>query len=140
MRARPHLELLHGAALLLAAPHRHAALVVAALPSVLAQNLIPERGEVRVVRDLNRHLQINHESFRTGNRSCASASVARARPARRLVPGPRRSWAGNGAGPGAGLRSNPRSGGFYLSPPAEIGLRRERSLCCFFTRLRCSHL
>lgn len=53
----PHLEFLDALALLLAAPHRHTSFVVAADPSVRAQTLIFERGEVRVVWDLDLHLQ-----------------------------------------------------------------------------------
>lgn len=52
-----YLDLLDRAAVLLAAPNRHSALVVPAAPSVRTQTLILKGGEVRVVRDPNRHLR-----------------------------------------------------------------------------------
>ena len=53
------LEFLHRAALLRSAPHRHASLVVAGQPSLVVFALFFERSEIRVVRDLDRHLVQN---------------------------------------------------------------------------------
>ena len=50
------LEFLHRVALLRSAPHGHASLVVAGQPSLVVFALFFERSEIRVVRDLDRHL------------------------------------------------------------------------------------
>lgn len=52
-----HLQFLDRLALLLTAPHSHPTLIVAARPSISAQTLVLEGGEVRVVRDLHWHLR-----------------------------------------------------------------------------------